>query len=169
MKSFIEFILAEELSEAQSKGTYAGMRLDVASADALQKYIEANQIGNATPKEKFHTTLIYSRKECPDYTPLGRISPAYVAKPLKLETWDTRDGKRALVLKLACPQLEARHKEIMNAHNATYDFPEYIPHITLSYDVGPDFSSQKMPLPEFNLVFNNEYYEELNLSWKAST
>ncbi len=56
----------------------------------------------------------------------------------------------------------------MKLHDATYDFPEYIPHITLSYDLG-DMPLPKLPddmRKEFHLSL--EYVEDLKMEWKPS-
>lgn len=163
MKSFLEF-----LYEDVSTGTYAGMRPNLPTAEALAEYMNIYNIPNSVPQDKLHTTILYSRKECPDFVPLGRFSPAYIAKPLKLEVWKTRDEKHALVLKLDCPQMIARHNELMTAHGATYDYDSYIPHTTLSYDVGGEFKVEALQMPQFALMFNVEYAEPLNFGWAAS-
>lgn len=162
MISFKEFLL-----ESSSMGTYSGMRLSLQTKELISKFLEDNNIPNAVPDEKLHTTILFSRIHCPEYVPLGKISPAIVAKPVALEVWDTRNGKRALVLRLESEQLIARHKELMSAHNASYDYAEYKPHITLSYDVGSTFKASDFTTPDFNLEFNVEYFEPLNLSWNS--
>jgi len=68
-----------------------------------------------------------------------------------------------LVLKVESDWLLKRHDYLMVVHDAIYDYPEYIPHITLSYDIGD------MPQPEFpngikpKLHLDIEYAEELSL------
>lgn len=164
MITFKEFLL-----ESSPMGTYSGMRPSLQTNENISKFIEMNNIPNAVPSEKLHTTLLFSRIPCPEYVPLGKISPAIVAKPAALEVWDTKNSKRALVLKLESPELTARHKALMAAHNASYDYAEYKPHITLSYDVGSTFDASNFTTPDFDLEFNVEYYEPLNLSWNSSS
>lgn len=156
MLSFKEFII-----ESSLMGTYSGMRPDLQSKLNLMEYINNNNIPNPVEQDELHTTILYSRINCPNYIPLGKISPAYVASPVALETWSTKDGKNALVLTLDCDELIARHNELMAAHGASYDYAEYKPHLTLSYDVDKDYNIDNLPLPNFNIMFNNEYYEPL--------
>jgi hypothetical protein len=58
----------------------------------------------------------------------------------------------------------------MSDHKATYDFPKYEPHITLSYDIG-DMDIKKLPnmfdtVPFINIT--TEYSEDLDLSWSQN-
>lgn len=159
----------QHLTEEQQKGTYAGVRFDAATTNALHKYIKDNKIPNAVPPERFHTTVLYSRRYCPNYKPLGKISPPFIGVPSNLDVWKTQDGKNALVLKYNCKDLVDRHNQLMKEHNATYDYPKYQTHITLSYDIGnldhttlPDV---KKTISKINIV--KEYGEDLDLNWTA--
>jgi hypothetical protein len=162
-----------EQKQESTKGTYAAVKFDDKTVAALQKYIKDNDIPNGTPAEKMHCTVLYSRKHCPDYKPAGEIDPPWTGTPDKLEVWES-NGKlrdkpttRCLVMKFKCEELNARHKELMDEHDATYDFPEYKTHITLSYDIG-DMDEDKLPnikdaIGEIKVV--NEYGEDLDMSW----
>lgn len=165
----------QELFEKQepTKGTYAAVKFDKSTTDALAKYISDNKIPNPIKTEKMHCTVLYSRKYCPDYEPLGEIDPPWIGKPDKLEVWESK-GKlrdeaptRCLVMKFTCEELNARHKELMDEHDATYDFPEYKTHITLSYDIG-DMDEDELPsikdaIDEIKVV--SEYGEDLESDW----
>lgn len=165
--------LLVEKKEPETKGTYAAVKFDEATQDAIVKYIEDNDIPNGLSKSKLHTTLLYSRKYCPNYEPAGDIDPAWVGKPTKLEVWESK-GKlrdepttRCLVLKFNCPEMDERHKELMAEHDATYDFPEYKTHVTLSYDIGV-MDESKLPSPTDaigDLTIVEEYGEDLQLDW----
>ena len=45
-------------------------------------------------------------------------------------------GPVKLVAVVDCDQLKNIHTHMHLKYKATYDFPEYVPHITLSYDCG---------------------------------
>lgn len=152
------------------KGTYAAVRFSQKTIDAIRKYCEANNIPNPVPTKKLHTTLLYSRKYCPNYTPIGDYEKQLVGTPIGFDVWKSQPTDKfpnptsCLVLKYKCPELVARHKELMDTHGATFDYPEYNPHITLSYNVGDiDISS----LPEFDapIEITSEYGKELDLGW----
>lgn len=158
MKSFAQ--LVEEL-----KGTYIGVRFDKDTLKMLQGLQRMYKIPDPTPTSDMHATVIYSR--VPVEFPLNTDINEKVSREVRFHVFNTRDGKRALVLKIKSDYLTQRH-ELGTELGASYDFPDYIPHITLSYDVGDkNFSTKPFKL-EKDLVIASEYYEELNLNWKQS-
>lgn len=167
--------ILEILQEQESKGTYAAVTFDDETVDKLQQFINDNDIPNGTPASKMHCTLLYSRKFCPDYKPMGKIEPPWTGKPNELEVWESRgkqkdeESTRCLVLTFDCDKMHKRHEQLMDEHNATYDFPEYKTHITLSYDIG-DMDEKK--LPDVTKTVNKikiveEYGNELDLDWAS--
>lgn len=165
--------LQEIFEAAETRGTYAAVKFDEDTKDAILEYIKEHDIPNPISRDKMHCTVLYSRKYCPDYEPLGKIDPPWIGEPTKFEVWESRgklrdeEPKRCLVLKFKCDKLNERHKELMDEHDATYDFPEYKTHITLSYDIG-DMDETKLPdIHKFLDVIKivEEYGEDLDLSW----
>lgn len=163
----------QELFEQQSKGTYAAVKFDQPTKDAIAKYIKDNDIPNGTNPNKLHCTVLYSRKYCPEYQPLGTIDPPWKGTPTSLEVWESKgklrdeEPSRCLVMKFDCEQLVNRHNLLMKEHKATYDFPEYKTHITLSYDIG---DMDETMLPDIKqaiktIAITEEYGEDLDLSW----
>lgn len=158
----------------EQKGTYAGVKFDDKTNDTVLKYIKNNKIPNGLPADKMHSTILYSRKFLPSYKPAGEYDEIMKGTPTSFDVWPSsnEDGSSAncLVLKYDCSELAKRHKELMDEHNATYDFPKYEPHITLSYDIG-NLDIKKLPdikgvLPFINIV--KEYGEDLDLSWSQT-
>jgi len=150
--------------EQESKGTYAGIKLSEEDCDYIVTLCNDLKLPNPITKDKIHITLLYSRKYLPKYFPAGRIEG--VCSPKEFHVFPTFDKKRALVLKVKSDWLLKRHEYLMTVHDATYDYPEYIPHITLSYDLG-DMPEPQFPQDikkQFRLV--EEYVEELKLEWK---
>ena len=159
----------EFIIEAKLKGTYAGVHFGDDTKDAVDLYIKENGIPNATPTDKLHCTLLYSRKHCPNYEPLGQLEPMLRGKPGAFQVWEGQpddDGNKpnCLIMEFDCVKLSARHKELMDEHDATYDFDEYKTHITFSYDIG---EMDIKDLPEFTGPINivEEYGEELDIDW----
>lgn len=153
MKSFVEFLMES------TKGTYVAVRYSPSTSIKLIKRARELNIPNLLNYKDLHTTLIYSTKE------LKNFSTKPVEKSLQgvliPDTFNTSSGKRCLVLKLTDPWFATRHKEIMFNHpEANYSFPEYIPHITLSYDIG-DFEVPKVFDINFEMMVTSEYVEEL--------
>lgn len=150
-------------------GTYAGVRFDPYTVRDLELLQQTLAIPNPLPAEKFHSTLLYSRKPLPNYVPFGDypVCPTSNTNQFELGIFSTASGKNALVLKYDCDFLSGRHKELMDEHGGTWDHPSYIPHITLSYDIG-DFPIRLGPvqfLSERKIVICTEYGDDLDPSW----
>jgi len=142
---------------AKKTGTYAGVKFSDKTLEKLSKYVSDNEIPN--PNNDWHCTLLFSKKFLPDYEPI-RYEKTLKGKPSGFEFFG--ENKDTLVLKFTCPELSNRHKELMDEHDATYDFDEYIPHVTLSYDA-KDVSIEDLPRINFTIEIEKEYKEELTL------
>lgn len=137
MLSYKEFNESKQLP-----GTYAAVKLFPERAVIIYKLMVNLKVPNPEQADKFHVTLLYSRKHLPNYVPQPELH--FLSVPTCLEVWPTKSGKNCLVLKLDSPALQARHKELMTMHEAEYDYPEYKTHISLSYDIG-DYDIKKFP------------------------
>jgi hypothetical protein len=165
-----------ELSPPVNKtGTYAAVTFSKDTLDRLLQFCEEFGVKNVLKRSKFHTTLLYSRKEMPDYKALGDLDEPLVGKPDEFDVWKTRSedpnkpASNCLVLKYSCPALEARHKALMKEHKGTYDFDHFQPHITLSYNIGDmdikELASHLKGIGDIEIV--HEYTEQLNLDWAS--
>lgn len=147
-------------------GTYAGVRFWNDNQLDLINWVLKNNIPNPCRPETYHATLLYSRKHLPDYEPCGFLKEMKYAKFGGFAKFDFRLlGTKCLVMKLDSPYLTERHKCLMDVFGATYDFPEYIPHITLSYDVG-DLDLDTLPPFTGAMGIVEEYSCDLDLSYK---
>jgi len=161
--------LIDITEKKETKGTYAGVRFSDKTKDAVKKYMKDNKIPNPLRTEKMHSTLLYSRKYCPDYEPAGEMEETLIGKSDSFESWESQpddDGNTSncLVLKYTCDGLKDRHESLMKEHGATFDFDDYTPHITFSYDVG-DLDPKKLPKFEEDIEIVEEYGEDLDLDW----
>lgn len=127
---------------------------------------------NPLSRDKMHITVIYSKKKIEGFEPKGKMKEPIVASVTGLEVFNSRSDKNVLVLLIKSPELTRRHKYIMDKYEATYDFDEYKPHITLSYNIGDwegykDFSLKdiKEVIEDGEIEINEEYYEDLVLDW----
>jgi len=167
LKTFLEYIgfTINKVNESTDKtGTYCGARFGKNSQERLAKFAEDIDVPNVIPMNKFHVTILYSRKFLPNFRPEGYYKNPYSAQVESLEIWPSQGGKNCLVLKLDCDGLIKRHKYLMKEHGATFDYPEYKPHVTLSYDIG-DMSIEDIEIPKFHLYLEREYKEDLDLDW----
>lgn len=159
----------EELAKNKKTpdGTYVGVKFNKETVDRIKKFIKLNNIPNPIKSESFHCTVIYSRKYLPTFKPKGKIDPAWIGKVKKLDIFKSQSGTNCLVIIFKCPELTARHKQIMKDYDATYDFDEYHCHITISYDCGKFDPSSIEDLESVigDIIIDDEYSEDLNLNW----
>lgn len=144
--------------DAHKTGLYVAAKYSNRTLDQIEKLQRVLRVPNPVPREKIHSTICYSRVNIPYVTSAGSFE---VSDGGKLEIWDTQDGK-TLVLVLDSEYLTTRHN-YARVLGATHDFDEYIPHITLSYNVGELKFSGEYELP---IVLDYEYKEPLQLDWK---
>lgn len=168
-KKFRDFLL----ESATTKGTYAGVRFSEHTVDNLIQLQGKLDVPNPIPYNKFHTTLLYSRKYLPEYKAFGKYTEPMQSNSsvFHLEIWKSSESGRAcLVLLYGCKDLSMRHDDLMRQHEATFDFPDYRPHVTLSYDVGEWHPEVREVTFEdgSHIEVVEEYQEELNLDWAES-
>lgn len=158
--------ILKESQPDETRGVYVAVKYNQSASDDLLEFIKEYDIPSTLNAEDFHSTLIYSRKHA-DIQDLDddMEDSEIVAYPKELHVFDTFDKKRALVIKLDCPYLEERHKYLMKKYDLTYDYDEYIPHITLSYDIGDLDIPKDVTFPKFFRI-QGEYKEDLNLEKK---
>ena len=145
----------------RKKGTYAALRVLQPSCDNLYEHCKTANLPVTKSQfcERLHTTLIYSRKYCPKL--FAEPGTLYEATFKNYELFD--DGK-TLVALLNAPGIVARHLKLMALHGASYDFPVFNPHVTLSYDFKGDMLN--LPIIDFPILLGKEYVEDLNLDWE---
>jgi 2'-5' RNA ligase len=155
--------------DKNNRGLFVAAELDEDSRDLLVEYCKKNKIQNPLAKEKFHSTILFSRKPCPDYRPSDEPYPMS-ATVKRLEMWKSvhvEGQPNCLVMKLDCPALNERFDYLMNEHDASYDFDEYLPHVTLSYDAG-DIEAEDLPTFDEELIFDHEKGEPLKEKYDAN-
>lgn len=127
MKS-VDFMSQDKL------GTYAKLVPSNDTKKQIHKISNQLNIENLISKHALHTTVIYSRVKCyPEINPESIQLPIF-AKGKRFDIFDNSDKTHSLVLVLESTELSELHEHFRKMHNATHDFPEYQPHITLSYD-----------------------------------
>ena len=155
MKTFSQFC------ENKPTGSYVAVKYGNVCSNEIVATCRALGIPNSVMPEDLHTTIIYSRTELTKYNVPRNVNHV-VSGELTPAVFETSKGKRVLVLKLNDEWFGQRHEEIMGANKrATYDFPDFVPHITLSYDLG-DFPVPTEFVLEEPLTVVREYHEELD-------
>lgn len=157
MNLFSEF---ETLLENDVQPRYVAVKPDAATVHRIKTIVKNYKVPNPISGAKLHTTLIYSRTP----TKEAKLQPhlVFTARFDKFDVFESRGGERCLVMKLESQDLQARHKQLMNELGASYDYPTYLPHITLSYDIGK-FDIQAISNAWLGgIKLSNEYAEVLN-------
>ena len=129
------------------KGTYVSVK--VVNYYRLLSFYQEQSTGI---NEDLHCTIAYSQNEfyhkpCKTFITI---------KPEDFIGIEKFDG--AIVLTFKSDELHKRHKKCLE-EGASYDYPSYIPHIAITYDVtdNTDFK-----LPDFNIILGAEEVEELD-------
>jgi hypothetical protein len=140
-----------------STGLYVAAKFSELTLDALEELQRSLRVPNPVPREKLHSTICYSRVNIPYTVSSGSFE---VATSGRLEVWNHGETP-VLVLVLDSEYLRCRH-QYARTLGATHDFPDYTPHITLSYNVGPVSYKGDVQIP---VVLDREYKEPLKLDW----
>jgi hypothetical protein len=153
-----------------NNGTFVAVRFREDTRQLLYAYALMNGIPNPLDPSEYHSTVVYSRNPILFLEPERELIPLRYATPLAFDVFEgVVDGRKGncCVLKIDSEYMTARHKFLRKYHNATHDFPDYNPHVTLSYDIG-DFDVSKLQdinviLPKLYIVSEfNEELEEVN-------
>ena len=142
-----------------NKGTYVAMKFSESTLNAIEGIQKELKLLNPVSRSDIHSTICYSRKYI-NY-PL-QSEEILVSNEQTLRIFDTDKGP-ALVLELDSLHLSARH-ELSKLLGATYDFPDYIPHITLSYNIGGQHVDVSKTF-SIDVISSHEYSTDLDLNW----
>lgn len=152
IKSFLQWF------NEKTTGTYAAFRFDDNSNKKIIKLCEALNLKNPIKEDDIHCTVLYSRKFLPD---------------LKVGTYNDFDEQECpasklhlfgntLVLLLDSDFCKEKHAQLMDKYKASYDYDEYIPHVSIGYEVD---EIPNIPFVKLQLTINELYVEDLNLNW----
>lgn len=158
----------KELRESLNKtGTYASVKLSQQSKTALFDYVKFLGIPNTIDPNEYHATVIYSRKEIPrayDYNnfEVSQSEHRLLATAKEWKVFPSKEMGHCLVLALDFPSAVDYHNHFMDM-GATYDYLEYIPHITIA----TNYTDAIIPtnLPPFTLKFDKLVVEPLDLNY----
>lgn len=158
---------AKLLADARPRTLY--VRRDVLNGQDILDWLTTQGIqpDNLPKLEDLHVTIAFS-KAAVDWVKVSDV-----------DTWRQEDngtmrippggmrmidvlGVNASVLHFACSALSWRHADILQC-GASWDFPEYQPHITLAYDRVAQYSAIKEPY-RGEIVLGPEIWKELNTS-----
>lgn len=123
-------------------------------------WFKSQKFGNMVDPGDMHCTICYSRQPV-DWTSFDLAPPELIVPSDYISRSVIPLGKGpALVLKFKSEALQARHAH-MRAKGASWDYPEYQPHVTLSYHLGNRDPESFSPFP-LNLVLGKESYSDID-------
>lgn len=155
------------LDEERRTGTYVACHYTPESCQLLADWAESIKVPKPLAKNKFHTTILYSRTELKGVSGILEKNPGWFFAPKKLELFDPRtkeETTKALVFVMEAPELVSLHGSLLAA-GGSHDHDGYHPHITLSYAVPPDFNIAGIEMPDIKLEVSDVYAEPLDLNW----
>ena len=140
------------------------IRRDVLNAQKLIDWAKGQGFETTLPASDMHVTQMYSKTPvdwdaCKDWYRAGEgvsvVGGSRVVSPLGSEG--------AVVLKIEESYLSDRHEELM-AEGCSWDYDEYHPHVTISYNAGDLDLSKVVPF-EGVIKLGPEKFEEVKRSW----
>ena len=130
----------------------------------MDNFVEMNLgLTERVDKSTYHITVIYSRtpvpsaenyKDMPSPLPVEALATGY-------EVFPTKNDGQCLVMRLACPYATRFNAELTK-QGATSDYDEYKPHLTLAYDTEQDIDPNSLPIPQFQLIFDEMVVDPLD-------
>jgi hypothetical protein len=133
------------------------VRRDVLNAAEIIDWAKANGFATTLAPEDMHVTCCYSKRALN----WDKIEPSYESVRLedsKGRTVEALGDEGAVVLKFQSLELQDRFTEFLNA-GATWDYPEYNPHITITYQPPKGLD---VPPYEGTIVLGPEIFEEID-------
>lgn len=147
-------------------GTYVSLEMSQESKNLLDNYVEMTlDLKERVNPKTYHITVIYSRTPVPAADQLLNMNtPLPVgAQPVSYEIFPTNDGQ-CLVLRLVCPYA-TQLNSMLNTKGATSYYNDYKPHVTIAYNLKEDINTLELPIPQFQLIFDNIIVEPLDPLW----
>lgn len=139
-------------------GVYVAAKASKTTSNFIDNFIQAYNIPFSQKIIDYgkHVTLCYSRAPMNPFFINKRCD--YLALPAGWHVFEN-NGNRDLVLKLNSNKLVERWNYFRSC-GASWDYPEFTPHITFSYDIG-DFDETRLPDYTGVIFLDEEYAEEL--------
>ena len=146
-------------------GMYVWADFDHESKLALYRIVQQFEIPNAVRPDKLHITILCSTVDLQTYRPTDKYATAVSLTPVRFEIWGTATTP-CLVLVLDSDIVKQHHDFLVAKHGAKHTFSNYIPHVTLSYDINcydiNVLNSQLEDIPPLTLV--GEHIQPLETS-----
>lgn len=156
---FMSITDIRNINPEEVPGLYVGVKYAPESVISLATYCKVLGLKNPIEPDDIHTTVVYSRSMPTRgmYIAQGYIDPQKVTGPFRPQLFG--ENKDTLVLVFSSPYLTNRHR-YSEYLGCQYDFPDYLPHITLSYDSNEEELERAKAFPFIGPVYIIEEYAE---------
>ena len=138
-------------------GTFACLKLDPDQAEFIAQWCQEHGIPCQDPYD-LHCTVLSSEQGCPELQQFDGMRFNIPAKVMGYKQMGP-----ALALELECPGSHRLHELLMKNTKATYNWPSFIPHMSLYYGNEQEFP-ERFPLSEINFVEMQIMPLDLNFS-----
>lgn len=155
------------LADATPRPLYVQRKL--LNAAELVAWAKEKGFDTTLSASDMHVTVLYSRAPV-DPMKMGRDwredeQGRIIVRPGGPRVLE-RFNEGAVVLRFASPDLEWRHRDLVEA-GGSHDWPEYHPHVTLTYAAPEGMDLDAIEPFQGKLVFGPEIFEGLDLDWKS--
>lgn len=157
-----------ETQDAAPRTLYVQRKLR--NAAEFIAWAKSQGFGTTTPADDLHVTIAFSRTPV-DWMKAGESwnndkNGTLTVTPGGARMVEPLGDKGAVVLLFNSSELSWRHEAIRRDAGASWDFPEYQPHVTITYAGGDVDLSKVTPYPG-KLVFGPELFSELDEDWSS--
>lgn len=140
------------------------------NAADLISWAKAQGFETTTPADDMHVTVAFSRQRV-DWMKAGESWSGNGDGTLTVQPGGARlveplGDKGAIVLLFNSSELAWRHEAIKRDAGASWDYPEYQPHVTITY-AGADVDLAKVEPYRGKLIFGPEIFQELDEDWSS--
>lgn len=153
---------ADSLLKAEKRTLYVHRKLQPADAGKLVAWAKANGFPSTLDPADMHVTITFSRMPV-DWIDMGSSWEQTVEVPAGGPRLLEHFEGGAIVLLFASGELEWRHQAMID-RGASWDFPDYQPHVTIAYD--REFSIEGIEAYQGKLTFGPEFFAEVDEDWK---
>lgn len=149
----------QETKDAEPRTLY--IRRDVVNGSEIRAWMKAQGFERMMPLDQLHVTVCYSRTPV-DWMKMGED---FMSGEITIGEGGPRiveplGDKGAVVLLFSSSQLAWRHEEIKRLGGSS-DYPDYQPHITLTYQRG-DIDLDAVEPYRGEIILGPEIFEEIN-------
>ena len=159
--------LAEKLKGYKKSSTSNTLyvRRYVLNGVQIANWAKDNGFKTTVPAADMHVTIAFSKTPV-DWMFIGEPIDTVAWVAASKERWVDRLGEdgSAVVLRFFDTSLQARH-DLMKARGASWDFPAYNPHITISWDA-PDVDVNTVQPYTGLIALGPEIWEPIKEKWK---